>query len=70
MTRSGGSLRTKIVIAVEAAMGSSPRRRATDGSTVATGSRANRMMTKPIAAFQNPITDQGMVRTKNRRSRA
>ena len=34
MTRSGGSLRTKIVIAVEAVIGSSPRTRATAGTTV------------------------------------
>ena len=70
ITRSGGSLRTKIVIAVEAVICSSPRRCATDGSTVATGSRANRMMKKPMAAFQKPITDQGMVSPKKRRRRA
>ncbi len=59
-----------MAIAVDAVIFSSPRRCATDGSTVAIGSRANRMMTKPMVAFQNPITDQGMVSPKNRSRRA
>ena len=59
-----------MVIAVEAVIGSSPRTRATDGTTVATGSRANRIRMKPMAAFQKPITDHGMVSAKKRRRRA
>ena len=63
-------MRTNIAIAVEAVIGSSARTRAAIGSTVATGSRANRMMKKPMVAFQNPITDQGMVTPKNSSSSA
>ena len=61
MTRSGGSLRMQTRIAVEAVIGSSPRDAAAAGVTAATGSRANRMIRKPMVAFQKPITIQGSV---------
>ena len=70
MTRSGGSLRTNMQIAVDAVIGSSPRMRATAGTTVAIGSRANRMMQKPITAFQKPMQVHGRVRPKHKSSRA
>src|SRR5262249_8319763 len=60
-TRSGGSLRMQSRIAVDATIGSSPRTRQATGVTAATGSAAERMITKPIAAFQKPITYQGSV---------
>ena len=35
--------------------------RAAAGVTAATGSRAKRMITSPMVAFQKPMTDQGSV---------
>ena len=61
MTRSGGSLRTNMQIAVDAVIGSSGRMRATAGTTAAIGSREKRMMQKPITAFQKPMQVQGSV---------
>ena len=55
-------------IAVEAVIGSSPRTRAAAGVTKATGSRAKRMMRRPMVAFQKPMTDHGSV-TANRTTR-
>ena len=60
-TRSGGSLRMHSRIAVEAVIGSSPRTRPAAGVTAATGSRAKRMIRRPMVAFQKPITYQGSV---------
>ena len=60
MTRSASSLRTHHRIAVLAVIGSSPVTRAATGVTAATGS-AERMMKRPMVAFQKPITDQGSV---------
>ncbi len=61
MTRAGGSLRMQTRIAVEATIGSSPRTRVTAGVTVAIGSRQNRMMMRPMVAFQKPMTVHGSV---------
>ena len=61
MTRSGGSLRMQTRIAVEAVIGSSPRTRPATGVTAATGSRAKRMINRPMVAFQKLITVQGSV---------
>src|SRR5262249_55982672 len=60
-TRSGGSLRMHSSTAVDAVIGSSPRTRPATGMTAATGSRAKRMISRPMVAFQNPITYQGSV---------
>ena len=68
MIRSGGSLRMQTRMAVEAVIGSSPRTRAAAGVTEATGSRAKRMMRRPMVAFQKPITNHGSV-TANRTTR-
>ena len=47
-TRSGGSLRMQTRIAVDVVIGSSPRTRPATGVTAATGSRANRMIRRPM----------------------
>src|SRR2546430_2246266 len=59
--RSGGSLRTHSRTAVDAVIGSSARMRPATGRTAATGSRAKRMIRRPMVAFQKPITYQGSV---------
>ena len=59
--RTGSSLRTQSRIAVDAVTGSSSRTSPTAGSTLATGSTEERMMTKPIKALQKPATIQGSV---------
>src|SRR6516162_10313288 len=64
-TRSGGSLRMHSSTAVDAVIGSSPRTRSATGMTATTGSRAKRMIRKPMAAFQKPITYQGKVTAKS-----
>jgi len=64
-TRSGGSLRMHSRTAVDAVIGSSPRTRSATGMTAATGSRAKRMISSPMVAFQTPITYQGKVRAKS-----
>ena len=61
ITRSGGSLRMHNRIAVDAVTGSSPRTLRAAGMTAADGIGANRMIKKPMTAFQNPITIQGNV---------
>ena len=68
VTGSGLSLRMHIRIAVDAVIGSSPRMLAASGFTVTAGSRAKRMIRKPMKAFQKPITDQGRVMVNNRRN--
>ena len=60
MTRSVSSLRTHHRIAVFAVIGSLPVTRAETGVTAATGF-FERMMKRPIVAFQKPITDHGSV---------
>jgi len=55
-------------IAVEVVIGSPPRARAATGSTAATGSRAKRMITSPMVAFQKPMANHGIV-TANSESR-
>ncbi len=67
MTRSDNSLRMQRRSAVEAMTGSSPLIRAAAGLTAASGSRAKRMIIKPMTAFQKPITVQGSVTVKNKR---
>ena len=52
------------MMATEAVIGSSPRMRPAAAVTAAAGSLAKRMITKPIAAFQKPITVHGKV-TRN-----
>src|SRR5215813_6007150 len=64
-TRSGGSLRMHSRSAVDAVIGSSPRTRPATGITAATGSRAKRMISRPMVAFQKPITYQGKVTAKS-----
>ena len=61
MTRSGGSSRMQTRMAVDATIGSRPETRPADGVTAATGSRAKRMMMKPMVAFQKPMTIHGSV---------
>src|SRR5262249_24651241 len=56
-------------IAVEAVIGSLPLTLRAAGSTVAIGSRAKRMMRKPMVAFQKPITDHGKVAANSTRMR-
>src|SRR6516162_5208276 len=51
--------------AVDAVIGSSPRTRPATGITAATGSRAKRMISRPMVAFQKPITYQGSVTAKS-----
>src|SRR5207237_7009390 len=53
----------------DAVIGSSPRRRETTGVTVATGSEVNRITSRPIVAFQKPMTNQGSVTAKSRTRR-
>ena len=60
ITRSVSSLRTHQRIAVFVVIGSSPATRAETGVTAATG-LAERMMNRPIVAFQKPMTDHGRV---------
>ena len=43
------------------AIGTSPDTRPADGVTATTGSRAKSMMTRPMVAFQKPITSHGKV---------
>src|SRR5215469_6225557 len=70
MTRAGGSLRMQARIATLAMIGSSPRTAPAIGVTATTGSRANRMIKRPIVAFQKLITVQGSVTAKSATSSA
>ena len=49
------------MIAVDDTIGSCPDTRPADGVTATTGSRANSMITRPMVAFQKPITSHGSV---------
>ena len=68
-TRSGRSLRTHVTIAVDATIVGNGSVRAACGITTALGSRANRIMQKPMAAFQKPTASHGVVMPNSTSSR-